>query len=156
PKSDPAEVWYETWPSPGPHRLGTYSPDLSGLTLYGVADFDGGTHSAALADPLAGALALLDLLRQRGLAGHLERSRSGSGWHVWVFLACKAPAALVRRLLRGLLRLAPAESLRLAGKGGPAAPEVFPKRDTAPPDVGSQVWLPWHHAARDGRNHFHR
>src|SRR5262245_30394890 len=66
-------------------RLGTYSPALDGTTNYACLDFDGGGHSNPLADPLGSALQVMDLLRAAGLACHLERSKDGSGWHVWVF-----------------------------------------------------------------------
>src|ERR1700736_3522358 len=62
----------------GRFRVGTYSPDSSGLTLYAVVDCDGGgRHGNPLADPLGVALGILDALRAAGVVAHLERSGSG-------------------------------------------------------------------------------
>jgi hypothetical protein len=128
----------------GPFRLGSYTPapGPDGLTVYAVLDFDGGAHSSPLADPLGAALRVLEVFRRAGLACHLELSRSGTGWHIWVLFARPVRAAVVRRVLRALLP----EDLK--------AVEVFPKSDSTD-YMGNQVWLPWWHRAEWPCNQFH-
>jgi hypothetical protein len=129
----------------GPFRLGTYTPapGPEGLTVYACLDFDGGNHSAPLPDPLAAALRVVLLLKGAGLACHLERSKSGTGRHVWVLFARPAKAAVVRRALRALLP----DDLK--------GVELFPKSDSVE-YMGNQVYLPWWHGARWPCNQFYR
>ena len=147
-----------------PFRIGTYSPDLEGNTRFACLDFDGGgqgsNHKNPLADPLAAALHVRQTLHDAGLACHLEKSKSGSGWHIWCLFADKAPAAVVRRVLFSLLP----DDLPLAS-GGCASPrknigvELFPKQDSLVNTVaklGNQVYLPMWHGVQKPNNWFHQ
>jgi hypothetical protein len=145
---------------PGHWRVGTYAPAPDGTTLWLCLDFDGtGGHAAPLADPLAVALTAFFLARSLGLACYLEKSRSGTGWHLWIFFAIRVPASLARRL--GFL-LAPRDAP--LADGGVADPErgrgieIFPKADRLKKGrgVGHQVWLPWSHSAEPGGGEFYR
>jgi hypothetical protein len=161
-----ATAWWRSLKHPeggvarGPFRLGSYSPALDGTTRHAVIDCDGGAHSRPLADPLVAALAIQAALVARGLTAYLERSKSGDGWHVWVFFSEPVPAPLVRRVFLAVL---PAD-LPLRGGGCASARttaglELFPKQDSiehTPAKVGNQVWLPWYFAADWPCNEFHR
>ena len=62
-----------------------------------VCDFDAGSWALD-------ALAYLDACRTHGVPAALERSRSGNGAHVWIFLDGALPAATARSLGTSLLR----------------------------------------------------
>jgi hypothetical protein len=143
----------------GPQRIGTYSPDADGRTVYACADFDGGgRHGKPLKDPLGVALDFYFRCRQLGLPAYLERSGGGEGWHVWLFFDRPVSAALVRKLMFG--RLPTNAELRSGGKANARANagiEVFPKQDAiGKGGVGNLVWLPWWNGSREGANLFHR
>jgi hypothetical protein len=140
-------------------RVGTYSPDRSGKTIFAVVDFDGANHGDGLADPTAAALAFMANCRRHGIPCYLERSRSCQGWHAWLFFAEPVLARIARQVCFDLM----SEATRRSGE--PADPvrgkgiEVFPKQDVLNPgdgSVGHQVWLPWYHGATTGGNQFYR
>lgn len=145
----------------GRYRLGTYAPDVEGLTRWACVDCDGGSaHGAPLANPLRAARDVLRVLRDAGLVAHLELSKSGKGWHVWILFTHPLPACAVRRVLLNLLltveaKLADDEGDAdiLAGRGL----ELFPKGDAVGEvGVGLQCWLPWFGGATGNGNLFHR
>jgi hypothetical protein len=142
----------------GHFRLGTYSPGLDGKTLFAVVDFDGGGHHGSpLADPLGAALAFWRRCNTLGLAVYLEKSGSGTGWHVWLFFGEPVPARDVRRLIFAILLPANLKDGTPADPNGNKGIEVFPKQDSIEPDgVGSMVWLPWWHGAAEGGNQFYK
>lgn len=134
-----------SWLTRGPLRLGSYCPAPDGTTVFACVDVDGDNHARPAADPLGLALAVVAVLKRNGIACHLERSKSGKGWHVWVFFAAPVRAALARRVLLSLLP-----------EGEPF--ELFPKRDdcATAAGLGSAVFLPWWHGAGPGCNEFYR
>jgi hypothetical protein len=137
----------------GAWRIGSYSPAPDGTTAWVVADFDGGEdHADPLADPLAIALTAYRRFWKNGIPCYLERSRSGTGWHLWTFFGKPIPAARARALA---FKLLPEDALTVDGNR--ATIEVFPKRDDLKGcRCGSQVWLPWHCDAAKGKNVFYR
>lgn len=137
----------------GHWRLGTYGPAPDGTTRWLVADLDGGTdHADPLADPLAVALTIYRRFWKTGIPCYLERSKSCSGWHIWVFFASPISAAKARQMAFALL---PNDALTTDGEA--AGIEVFPKRDDlAGCRVGNQVFLPWYCDAKKGGNLFYR
>lgn len=143
----------------GRFRLGTYSPRPDGLTVIAIIDCDGGgRHGHPLADPLGAALEILHRLERLGIVAYLERSGSGTGWHIWIFFAVPIPASKVRELLFKVIPL----DIRMADSTA-ADPhknkgiEVFPKQDKiADNGLGNMVWLPMWHGAAEGGNLFHR
>jgi hypothetical protein len=145
----------------GHHRLGTYSPapGPAGLTRFGCVDCDGGgRHGNPLADPLGTALLILDALQRLGIVAYLERSGSGTGWHVWILFAAPVPASKVRALLFAVI---PASVELRNGKSADVQAnrglEVFPKQDAVAADgLGNMVWLPFWHGAAEGANQFYR
>lgn len=142
----------------GRFRIGSYTPDADGKTIYGCVDADGGgRHRKPLAAPLGVALHILDRLDRLGIVGLLERSGGGHGWHVWVLFAGLVPASQVRRLLFAVLpEDAPLKDGGIADARSNVGLEVFPKQDRLNGDVGNMVWLPWWHGAPDGANLFYR
>lgn len=141
----------------GPFRLGTYLPTPAGYTICAVIDCDGGEHSRPLADPLAATLCVMAALRASGIPCYLERSKSGTGWHVWMFFAEQVPASAVRRVLFAILprNLPLADGKGLANPTKGVGVEVFPKQDSHD-YMGNQAWLPWWHGAEWPNNQFHR
>jgi hypothetical protein len=139
----------------GRFRLGTYCPGTDGLTLFACVDFDGGGHKSPLQDPLGAALALVEVLKNLGLTAHLERSKNGKGWHVWIFFAEKVSAAKIRKLLFAVMPKALLANGKPANAKRNQGIEIFPKQDKAPV-VGNQVFLPWYFGAVPGGNEFCR
>jgi hypothetical protein len=143
----------------GHFRIGSYTPAPNGTTRFGVIDLDGDGHGHPLRDPLGAARAALARCEALGLPAYLERSGSGKGWHLWFFFGPGCTARDVRALLLALVP--PGLPLRGKGESDPSRGrgiEVFPKCaqiGTDPWSVGHQVWLPWFHKAKGGRNQFH-
>lgn len=142
----------------GHFRVGVYSQDENGCTLWTCIDFDGGAdHANSLADPLSTAVACCKNAKKLKLHSYLEQSGSGAGWHVWFFFGQPIHVSQARAL--GLM-IAPKDAPLL--KGGTAEPklnigiEVFPK--SSAPNAGSfgnPVWLPWWSGAKPGANEFY-
>lgn len=149
--------------SPHPHcRLGAYFPGRDDKVTAAVTDCDGGAgHASPLTDPLGTAVEIQAVLRAYSIPSYLERSRSLSGWHNWIFFAERVESALVRRVLLCLL-----SGLECKVKGGglvavgqDGGPEIFPKADRLGPDpnaVGNPVWLPFYHGSKPGGGLFYR
>jgi replicative DNA helicase len=144
----------------GHWRIGSYAPAPDGTTRWLVLDFDGGSdHSSPLADPTAAALFVHCLGWKLGLPCYLERSKSGSGWHLWIFFDPPIPARDARALG---VALVPNDLLLTDGRFADASKgigvEVFPKADdlAGGKSVGHQVWLPWFAEAAPGGNVFYR
>ncbi|WNG25599.1 hypothetical protein F0U62_17420 [Cystobacter fuscus] len=140
-------------------RIGSYALAPDGTVVWGCLDFDGGAgHANALADPRGAALYAVKKAEELGIPAYLEVSRSGAGYHLWLFFPRGTPAWRARGL--GLL-LAPARAP--LANGGEADPkrsvgiEVFPKAPrVAEGGVGTMVFLPWYWDAPDGANQFVR
>jgi replicative DNA helicase len=96
---------------------------------------------------------------QLGLPAYLERSRSGQGWHLWVFFDPGVPARKARQLGFALL---PPDALLTDGTFADPSQargmEVLPKSDglAGGRALGAQVWLPWYWNAKHGGNVFYR
>jgi hypothetical protein len=139
--------------------LGALALDAHSRGLWACIDIDGGKHKWALSSPGGAARAIAERARAVGLYPMIERSRSGSGFHVWIFVLEPMPGADLRELG---LRLCPPDPPELAhpDKAGQTHAdaergqglEVFPKQAHA--DVGSQVWFPLWHGAKDGGGRF--
>jgi hypothetical protein len=138
-------------------RLGTYAPAPDRTTRWLCLDFDGAGHASALADPLSTALSTRQIFRNHGLPAYLERSGSGSGYHLWCFFD---PPVLATEVRKVGLELAPKDAPLMAsdvatphsGRGI----EVFPKQDQVSKlGVGNMVWVPWCGLARPGCNLFY-
>jgi hypothetical protein len=142
----------------GRYRLGAYSPNPKGETKWLCLDFDGGDHAEALADPQNLAIMVWERFQRVELPAYLERSGSGTGWHLWCFFAPAISAATARALAQTFLP----EEVTLAG--GECVPtmtgrgiEVFPKQMKIERNgYGNLVWLPWWSGAPPGANQFYQ
>lgn len=143
----------------GQHTVGVY-PLLSDDTCWFLAcDFDNkGSPSSSRSSYSANATATLrsasipvpvwamDALtymatcEQYGVPAYLERSRSGTGGHVWIFFAAPVPAASARRLGLSLLR----ETMALrATLDLTSYDRLFPSQDVLPKGgFGNLIALP--------------
>jgi hypothetical protein len=142
----------------GRPRLGTYLPAADGTTVFGCVDADGkGHHSAPLKDPRGVALDIRGSLDVLKITSFLEKSGSGTGWHVWTFFDKPVPARKVRELLYDVIpsEVELADGTKADGKSK-KGPEVFPKQDSiADGGLGNMLWLPWWSEAPEGANVFY-
>jgi superfamily II DNA or RNA helicase len=85
--------------------------------------------------------------RDFGVAVSVERSRSGSGAHVWIFFSEPVPAIDARRLASGILTEATA---RRPSIGLASYDRLFPSQDVMPKGgFGNLIALPLQRAARE-------
>ncbi len=140
----------------GRFRIGSYTPNPDGTTRWACIDFDGAGHSDALADPLGAARMAATRASSMGLAVHLERSGSGTGWHVWFLFDAPVQAAAARKLCHALAPVVQLEDGTDADAKSGRGIEVFPKQDTirSAGGLGNLVWLPWWSGAPDGGSVF--
>jgi superfamily II DNA or RNA helicase len=119
----------------GEVAIGIY-PLLRGDTCMLLAcDFDRGSW-------VLDALAYLDACHRAGVPAALERSRSGDGAHVWVFLDSPVSAATARSLGTSLLREAMAARAELDLS---SYDRFFPSQDFMPKgSFGNLIALPLH------------
>ena len=96
------------------------------------------------------ARALLDTCHAKGIAAALERSRSGSGGHVWIFFAEPVPARIARQFGSALLT----ETMERCPEIGFASYDrFFPNQDTIPlGGFGNLIALPLQRKAREVGN----
>jgi hypothetical protein len=96
------------------------------------------------------AQALIETCRRLGLAGALERSRSGNGGHIWLFFEYAIPAALARKLGAHLLTEAMEHR---PGIGLDSYDRFFPNQDTLPQGgFGNLIALPLQKGPRERGN----
>ena len=130
-------------PEGQPFVAGVYPLLLDETCFFLAVDFD----KAGWQDD---ASAFLRACRRLGVPAALERSRSGSGGHVWLFFDDALPAALVRRLGSHLLTEA------MEGRpdiGLDSYDRLFPNQDTMPQGgFGNLIALPLQKRARDQGN----
>jgi hypothetical protein len=146
PTEDMREKGITQGPRKRVNRVGRYLPDRDGLTPLAVLDIDGGAgHSRPVEDPEGLARKAARLALELGLNPSVERSRSGEGYHVWLFFAGPVPAPKVLALL-----------LRLRE-------ELDPRVEFRPTcarldegGTGTQTWAPWWCEAAEGNNEFVR
>lgn len=122
---------------------GVYPMLLDEHCFFLAVDFDDGDWSGD-------AGVFLETCRQLGVPAALERSRSGTGGHVWIFFAEAVPAALARQLGAHVLT----ETMeRRPEIGLQSYDRFFPNQDTLPRGgFGNLIALPLQKAARDRGN----
>ena len=98
----------------------------------------------------ADACAFLKMCRETGMPASLERSRSGSGAHVWIFFASPVLAALARKFASANLTRT---MERRYAVGLHSYYRLFPSQDTMPKGgFGNLIALPLQHGPREKRN----
>lgn len=143
----------------GQHTIGVYPLLLDDTCWLLVCDFDGKggppssrpsySANATAIQREAGtsapvwamdALAYVTTCERYGVPAYLERSRSGTGGHVWIFFAAPVPAASARRLGLSLLR----ETMALrATLDLTSYDRLFPSQDVLPKGgFGNLIALP--------------
>ena len=130
----------------GRHTIGVYPVLPDGTCRFLAADFDKDSWQRD-------AEAFLDACRSKEVPAALERSRSGNGGHVWIFLAEPLPAALARRLGSHILTEA---MERRPDIGFGSYDRFFPNQDTVPSGgFGNLIALPLQGGPRrDGNSVF--
>ena len=117
----------------GRHTMGVYPMLADDTCRFLAADFDKATWRRD-------AGAYLDACHAKGVPAALERSRSGSGAHVWFFFAEPVPASLARRLGAHLLTEAMERNPDI---GFRSYDRFFPSQDTMPQGgFGNLIALP--------------
>ena len=90
--------------------------------------------------------AFLDTCHGMGIPAAIERSRSGSGAHVWIFFEEAIPAAIARKLGSSILTMT---MERRPGIGFDSYDRLFPNQDTLPRGgFGNLIALPLQKKAR--------
>jgi hypothetical protein len=139
-------------------RLGSYTPNIDNKTKWMCIDIDGGnSHQNPVKFPIRTTRLISNLCKKAKLTYSIEKSRSGDGYHIWVFFEKPIEAFLAQKL--GHL-LVPANIPLL--KGGMAdskkgkGVEVFPKSiKISEEGHGALVYLPFHYSAEGGKNSFY-
>jgi superfamily II DNA or RNA helicase len=127
----------------GKHTIGVY-PLLSDETCWFLsADFDKKTWQED-------ASAFRNTCHRLGISAALERSRSGTGGHVWIFFEKPVPASLARKLGCSILTRTLAEGHQL---GLDSYDRFFPNQDTLPSGgFGNLIALPLQWVPREKGN----
>jgi hypothetical protein len=87
----------------GTHLIGVYPLLLNGTCFFIAADFD--DHNGdGKSNPLEDAKIFIDTCDIQGIPAYIERSKSGKGFHVWVFFAGPVPAWKARIVMFALLK----------------------------------------------------
>ena len=106
-------------------------------------DFDDGNWLEDIA-------ALRKTCASENIQAAAERSRSGSGGHIWIFFSEEVPANLARRLGTALIAKTMSERCQLAIK---SYDRLFPNQDSMPKGgFGNLIALPFQKAAMTGGN----
>ncbi len=123
--------------------IGVYPMLLDETCFFLAADFDKTTWQEDVA-------AFLETCRQMNLPAALERSRSGSGGHIWFFFNEPVPATLARKLGAHILT----ETMeRRPDIGLDSYDRFFPNQDTLPPGgFGNLIALPLQKRPRESGN----
>ena len=127
----------------GLHTIGVYPVLPDGTCRFLAVDFDKENWQRD-------AEAFLHACRSKDVPAALERSRSGNGGHVWIFLAEPVPAALARRLGSHILTDAMDQHPDI---GFRSYDRFFPNQDTVPAGgFGNLIALPLQGQSRRAGN----
>ncbi|MEG0505025.1 MAG: DEAD/DEAH box helicase family protein, partial [Raoultibacter sp.] len=122
--------------------LGAYAIDRDAMCSFIVADFDAKNDTADGAlDSLQDSVAtFMRLCERHTIPTYLERSRSGKGFHIWLFFDSPVPAKDARRLFCSLITDAMEENPRISFA---SYDRLFPHQDTIPSTgFGNLIALP--------------
>lgn len=130
--------------SKNPVRIGAYTPGIDNHTKWLCYDLDGGnTHSNPLINPKENLLSLVQRLKAEEVSPYIELSKSGNGFHLWIFF--EEPVLANQARIFGFYFLPETVQLKdgteisaTKNKGV----EVFPKTDQLPEGkYGNMVYL---------------
>lgn len=114
--------------------LGIY-PLVDAVTPFVAGDFD---NHGGDKDPAGDVARVVEVANGIGIPVWVFRSRSGKGYHIYIFFRDMVLAILGRRLLRALLDRAGIDE-------GSSFDSIYPKQDVLlDGDFGSLIALPWH------------
>lgn len=125
----------------GERTVGVYPLLPDGRCYFLALDFDD-------AESVAAAQAFCRVCREASVPAALERSRSGTGYHVWIFFSEAVEAWAARRMGRLLLTQAMARHAAISFR---AYDRMFPTQDTVPDPtkgLGNLIALPLQHEPR--------
>ncbi|MFH0771799.1 MAG: DEAD/DEAH box helicase family protein [Candidatus Omnitrophota bacterium] len=126
----------------GRQVIGVY-PMLKNESCYFLAiDFDGSTSlTTGKENWLEDISAIMTTCRGEGIPAAVERSRSGSGGHVWIFFSEEVPAILARKLGSSLITKTMTKRYQIDMK---SYDRIFPNQDTMPKGgYGNLIALPF-------------
>lgn len=127
----------------GEHVIGVYPMLPDETCRFLAADFDDASWREDVA-------AFAETCRRRGIPITVERSRSGSGAHAWIFFDSPVPAASARKL--GCFLITETMARRHELSMG-SYDRLFPNQDTMPKGgFGNLIALPLQRAARAAGN----
>ncbi|WP_420838169.1 TOTE conflict system archaeo-eukaryotic primase domain-containing protein [Bifidobacterium santillanense] len=122
--------------------VGLYPLSRESKVWFLVIDFDGDGWQDEIK-------VVRDVCERHGIAPAIERSRSGNGGHLWLFLSEKMDAAQVRRMGDALLN----EASVLTHIKFRSYDRMFPNQDVLPEGgFGNLIALPLQRMARDNGN----
>jgi hypothetical protein len=131
----------------GTHLIGIYPLLPDGTCLWISVDFD--NHDGNK-NPLEDARNFIDTCEIYGIPAYIERSKSGNGYHVWIFLAGPVQAWKVRAVVFALLGEAKVIS-EDAEKG--SFDRLFPNQDNlSGKKLGNLIALPFYGKALKDSN----
>jgi len=142
----------------GRYRIGSYTPDVKGLTRWLCLDLDAHDHADGLRDPDLAVRRNHAVFQSLGIPSYIEQSGGGKGWHLWVFFSEPVSAKDVRRLAHlAAPRDLPLVSGRLVDARVNRGIEVFPKQNKIKKKrgFGNLLWLPFWAGAPSGANSFY-
>lgn len=162
------EAIFENWhnrvnPTSAAWRLGAYTLNEDSFVANVCIDIDGGTdHSLPVQDVDTLVLWLYTWCTDNGFHPYMEKSGSGTGWHLWLFFMPLVRATEAKRFGRWVASQVPEHLLELATPfekpNGDiithATLEVFPKQ-TKCSKTGNMVYDPWWHGGKDGGSQFY-
>lgn len=126
----------------GKERLGVYVLDAGARCKFLAADFDDHKGTLSPEGVWGDVRRFLDTCEAHGWVAHAERSKSGRGYHVWLFFDAPIAAAKARALGRWLFE--EAQALR-EGEDFATFDRFFPAQATLPPagkGYGNLIGLP--------------
>ena len=131
--------------------LGIYPLMPDNTTHFLAFDFD--RHKPTEPDPLQDAVALVETCEAQDLPAFMERSKSGDGYHVWLFFDEAIPAERARLIGQALLEEADVYEVEIMTT---TYDRMFPNQDTlAGKGLGNLIAFPWQgQAGKEGHTLF--
>lgn len=134
----------------GSERVGVYPHALDNTTKTITADFDSDDNKQTVAEMFSTCLSLKQVLCSNGVASYIERSHSGSGFHVWIFFEKPINCDLATKVMVEAFKQA--GLLMAVGANGydrlfPCVTKVGKSRSDKKPWVGNIIGLPLQAAA---------